>query len=134
MVVRNTAFLFAAMVFLLACGDDASSGSGGGNNSNVDQPPVAVGDIATTPENTLVSIPALSNDIDPEGGAIYLIEGSVNAASSSGGAVFVPDWFGPDIEYMAPADFRGVDTFYYSAANFFSPGSTHFFLATLWSF
>ena len=114
MVVRNTAFLFVAMAFLLACGDDASSGSGGGNNSNADQPPVAVGDIAYTPENTPVSIPALSNDVDPEGGAIYLIEGSVDGPSSSGGTMFVPNELGPDIEYTPPADFRGADTFYYS--------------------
>ncbi|WP_461547445.1 Ig-like domain-containing protein, partial [Sphaerotilus sulfidivorans] len=74
------------------------------------QPPQAVNDIASTPEDTPVTIDVLANDSDPNGDPL-----SVTAASVDRGQVAIQ----PDgrLLYTPPADFSGTATISYTVAD-----------------
>ncbi len=73
------------------------------------EPPNANDDSATTPRNTPIDLSVLSNDNDPEGGALTITEVSV---PSNGTAEIISS--GTQIRYTPPADFSGVVTFTYT--------------------
>ncbi len=75
-----------------------------------DEPPVAVDDSATTPEDTAVVIDVLTNDSDPEGGAL-----TVTGATVDTGTVAV----NPDgtLTYTPAADYNGPATIVYTIAD-----------------
>ena len=74
------------------------------------QPPQAVNDTASTPEDTPVTIDVLANDNDPNGDPL-----SVTAASVDRGQVAIQ----PDgrLLYTPPADFSGTATISYTVAD-----------------
>ncbi len=72
----------------------------------VDDPPLAGDDAADTPEDTPVTIDVLSNDSDPDGDALALVEVSApthgTAVTDTGAVVYTPE-----------PDFHGTDSFTY---------------------
>ncbi len=73
-------------------------------------PPVAVNDLATTPEDFPVNIAVLGNDRDPDGDLL-----SVTTASAGNGTVVIrPDG---TIDYTPGADFNGTDTITYTISD-----------------
>ncbi|HEV8577449.1 MAG TPA: Ig-like domain-containing protein, partial [Thermoanaerobaculia bacterium] len=89
---------FGAAVDLVVVGDGIPNGD----------PPNAVDDAATTPDDTPVAINVLSNDSDPDGHAIGVVSftqgAQRGAVSDSGGGV---------LTYTPPPYFTGTDTFTY---------------------
>ena len=75
----------------------------------MDDPPVAVDDTATTPQNTAVTINVLANDSDPDGDALSVI----SFTQPSNGAVTLN---GTTMTYTPAAPFTGIDSFTYSLA------------------
>jgi large repetitive protein len=73
-------------------------------------PPVAVGDTASTPEDTAVDIPVLSNDTDPDGDPL-----TVTLASAGNGTVTIGA--GGVLTYTPNANFNGTDTITYSISD-----------------
>jgi large repetitive protein len=72
--------------------------------------PAAVNDAATTPEETLVNIPVLANDSDPDGDLL-----TVTTASAGNGAVVIrPDG---TLDYTPNPDFNGTDTITYTISD-----------------
>ena len=93
----------------------ASDGKGGTVTTsftwNVTNPaPIAVDDVATTNEDTPVTIAVLSNDSDPDGDTL-----TVTAASAPNGTVVI----NPDgtITYTPAANFNGTDTITYTISD-----------------
>ena len=89
-------------------------GHGGSDTAHVtltntgNRPPQAIDDVASTAEDTPVSIDVLANDSDPEGDAFSVIA----VSSANGGTVVVnPDG---SLAYTPPADFSGIDTLTYT--------------------
>ena len=78
--------------------------------SDANRQPTAVNDTTTTDENTLVSIPVLSNDSDPMGESLTL---AIRTAPSSGTAVIN----GNNIDYTPDPGFFGTEIFTYSITN-----------------
>ncbi len=76
----------------------------------VNDPPVAQDDSSITQEETLVSIPVLANDVDPDGD--FLVVESVGAPAH--GTIIHA---GNSISYVPNTDFAGVDTFTYVASD-----------------
>ena len=73
-------------------------------------PPVAVNDVATTPEDFPVNINVLVNDSDPDGDPL-----TVTTASAGNGTVTIrPDG---TIDYTPNADFNGTDTITYTISD-----------------
>jgi large repetitive protein len=72
--------------------------------------PTAVDDVATTAEDTLVNIPVLANDTDPDADPL-----TVTAASAANGFVMIK----PDgtIDYTPKANFNGTDTITYTISD-----------------
>ena len=80
---------------------------------DVNTPPVAVDDTATTTQNTPVSVPVLANDTDGDGDSLR-IDGIVTAPSQ-GTAVVNRD--GQTITYTPSLDSTGAVTFHYRIAD-----------------
>ncbi|MFK7904178.1 MAG: Ig-like domain-containing protein [Chitinophagales bacterium] len=72
-------------------------------------PPVAVNDVATTPENTPVEIPVLVNDFDPYGGDTIVI--TAFDPPLNGTALFDDNGV---FTYTPSPDFIGIDSFTYT--------------------
>ena len=72
----------------------------------VNDPPVAQDDSSATQEETLVSIPVLANDLDPDGD--FLVVESVGTPAH--GTIINA---GNSISYVPNTDFAGIDTFTY---------------------
>ncbi|MCO6458585.1 MAG: tandem-95 repeat protein [Pirellulaceae bacterium] len=72
--------------------------------------PVAVNDMASTPRNTAVLIDILANDSDLDG---TLVPGSITLLMTPQNGIAVPDGTGRMI-YSPNAGFRGTDTFRYT--------------------
>jgi large repetitive protein len=73
-------------------------------------PPVAVGDVAATPEDFPVNINVLANDSDPDGDTL-----SVTTASAANGTVVIlPDG---SIDYTPGPDFNGTDIITYTISD-----------------
>ena len=73
--------------------------------------PVAVDDHAETALETLVEVPVLANDHDPDGGQLFL------AGFTPPGAGTVEQRAGGVLAYMPPPFFSGEDSFYYTVEN-----------------
>ena len=93
----------------------ASDGNGGSVASTfswtvTNPPPLAANDVATTSEDTLVNIPVLANDSDPDGDLL-----TVSLASAANGTVVIrPDG---TIDYTPNANFNGTDTITYTISD-----------------
>jgi large repetitive protein len=93
----------------------ASDGNGGTTTSTFvwtvnNPPPVATNDIATTAEDTPVTVTVLTNDNDPDGDPL-----TVTAASAPNGTVIInPDG---SLTYMPDANFNGTDTITYTISD-----------------
>jgi subtilase family protein/Big-like domain-containing protein/cadherin-like protein/FG-GAP repeat protein len=74
--------------------------------NNVPDNPIAIDDNATTLEEKSVSIAVLTNDIDPDGDALFIL----SLSQGSNGAV---THNGQEITYTPNTDFYGTDTFTY---------------------
>ncbi len=73
-------------------------------------PPVAANDTATTPEDTAVNIPVLTNDNDPDGDTLTVI----SADSANGTIVIEADG---TLTYQPDPNFNGVDTIVYTISD-----------------
>jgi len=73
----------------------------------VNDPPTAQDDSASTDEGTPITIGVLSNDTDPEGGALAIqsIGQAANGSIQNNGT---------DLTYTPEADFNGIDSFEYT--------------------
>ena len=86
------------------------------DNATLD-PPIAVDDIATTPEDVSVTIDVLANDSNPDGTPLTI---SVPASSQPANGLAVP--MGNSIAYTPDTDFNGIDVFTYTISS--SSGSS----------
>ena len=77
---------------------------------DVNDPPVAADDSATTSHNTAVTIDVLSNDSDPENDALTVI----SATNGTDGSVVNN---GNDVTYTPDSDFAGTDSFDYTVSD-----------------
>ena len=79
----------------------------------VNDPPLAVDDLASTPEDIPVTVTVLANDTDPDGS---LVPGSVTLVSppANGTVTVHPDG---SVTYAPDADWNGVDAFTYSVCD-----------------
>ena len=80
-------------------------------------PPVAMNDVATTDENTSVLIEVLTNDTDPEGDAIAIVQ----VGNPSNGTVSAS---GTGILYQPNDGFTGTDEFTYTITDGFGNTAT----------
>ncbi|MEM7798335.1 MAG: Ig-like domain-containing protein, partial [Chloroflexota bacterium] len=74
--------------------------------TDVNEPPAAVDDTATTPEDTPVNIDVLDNDSDPEGGALFVVS---TTAPQNGVVAVNPDntlTYTPTLGYIGPDSFE----------------------------
>ena len=79
--------------------------------TNIDEPPVAVGDTArATEDGSAVTIDVLANDSDPEGMSLTL---SAVTQSANGSAVVA----GRNVEYTPNAGYYGSDSFTYTVSD-----------------
>ncbi|WP_176371576.1 PKD domain-containing protein [Desulfosediminicola flagellatus] len=82
------------------------------------QPPVAVGDSATTDTDTATTVSVLSNDYDPNGDTLTII--AVQSLTDQSGIATINDNASPSdpnddfIDYTPPGGFSGTDTFTYT--------------------
>jgi len=81
--------------------------------TDVNDPPIAVDDVVSTPEDTPINIPVLGNDSDPDGslnpGSVIVVDEPAN------GTVFVnPDG---SITYTPDSDYHGPDSFTYQVCD-----------------
>ena len=96
---------------------EVDDGQGGRSTGRVDvtvtpvnDPPVAVDDNASTPEDTSVTIEVLLNDSDPDGDALTIT--SVSAAPNGTAVINVGT-----VIYTPNPDFNGADTFTYTISD-----------------
>lgn len=82
--------------------------------SEVNDPPVASPDSASTSEDVAVTVAVTANDSDPDGDPVTLITSPIVTAPAHGSAVKVS---GSSIRYTPHADFSGTDTFRYEAGD-----------------
>lgn len=82
-------------------------------NEALNTAPVAVDDNTTTPKNTAVSIPVLTNDTDINGNAT-IKKSSVTIESKTAGATITVDPLTGVVRYTPPLNFVGKDTFFYN--------------------
>jgi len=101
---------FGADVFTYSVGDGVHRGTATVTVliAPIPDPPIALDDAASTRINTMVTIPVLANDTDPDGDPISI----VSATSPSTGAVMV----NPDgtITYTPANNYEGLATFTYT--------------------
>ena len=79
----------------------------------VNDPPVAIDDSGTTPEDTPVTIPVLDNDSDLEGNTLTITD----ATDPTHGSVTINA--DGTVTYIPNADFHGTDTFDYTISDGF---------------
>ncbi len=96
---------------------EVDDGQGGRSTGSVDvtvtpvnDPPIAVDDNASTPEDTSVTIEVLLNDSDPDGDALTIT--SVSAAPNGAAVINVGT-----VIYTPNPDFNGADTFTYTISD-----------------
>ena len=77
---------------------------------SVNQPPIAVNDVAITDENSSVTIAVLANDLDPDGDRISL----TGVSSPGNGSVSIGN---NQVIYSPDADFAGNDSFRYTISD-----------------
>jgi uncharacterized repeat protein (TIGR01451 family) len=77
---------------------------------SVNAPPVAVGDVISTPQNTLVLIDALANDYDPDGDAIAIVAVGQTANGATGVSA-------GRMTFMPNAGFSGTVVFSYTISD-----------------
>src|SRR5882672_8691187 len=75
----------------------------------LNDPPVAVNDTATTPEDTSVSIPVLANDSDVDGDPL-----TITTASGTNGTVSI---VGTNLVFTPATNFNGVATLSYTISD-----------------
>jgi VCBS repeat-containing protein len=75
----------------------------------VNHPPVAVDDTATTPEDTVVTIPVLANDSDPDGDPL-----TITGATATNGTVSVA---GTNLVYLPATNYHGTAMLQYSISD-----------------
>ncbi len=80
--------------------------------TEANSPPTAVGDAASTAEDTAVSIDVLTNDFDPDGDSLALSGSDSNSAL--GGSVSCA---GSSCTYTPPSNFSGTDSFSYTVTD-----------------
>lgn len=90
---------------------DTFSGDGGVVPVSPNTTPIADNDSATTPTDTAVSIPVLSNDSDPDGDTLTIDH---VGTPSNGSVTFDPDG---TIIYTPNSGFSGTDTFTYTVCD-----------------
>ncbi|MEL6418069.1 MAG: Ig-like domain-containing protein [Pseudomonadota bacterium] len=78
--------------------------------AQVNQPPVALADVAAALQGQTVSIDVLANDSDPEGGLLTV----VSADANEGTVVIAPD---NTLSYSAPLSFAGQDLISYTISD-----------------
>jgi uncharacterized repeat protein (TIGR01451 family) len=78
--------------------------------SQGNDPPVAVDDSDTTPENTPVTIDVLNNDSDPDGDAL-----TVDSVTQGAHGSVINN--GDDVTYAPDSGFSGTDSFTYTASD-----------------
>jgi VCBS repeat-containing protein len=78
--------------------------------TGVNEPPVAVDDIATTPEATAVTIDVLSNDSDADGDTLTV----ASVTQGAHGSVINN---GDDVTYAPDSGFSGTDSFTYTVSD-----------------
>ena len=95
-----------------------SDGNGGNTTATVDvtvgavnDPPVAVNDVATTDEDTSVTISVLANDSDPDGDALNL----ASVTQGANGSVTINQ--NGTVTYAPDANFNGTDSFTYTISD-----------------
>ncbi len=91
--------------------DPARANNGTGLQIDVNNPPVANADAATTMAGTMVDIPVLANDSEPDGDQLTF---TGTPAPKHGGAVECDDLV---CAYTPPAGFTGTDTFAYTVSD-----------------
>lgn len=91
--------------------DDARGGGADDMNNGIDDPPTAVDDRVSALPGMTITIHALSNDTDPEGGPLNI----VSIENAGAGVALVTDE--DTIEYQAPEKFNGYDTLSYIVAD-----------------
>src|SRR5262249_59279609 len=79
---------------------------GGETVTRVNDPPVAVNDVATTPEDTAVSIPVLANDSDVDGDTL-----TITAATTTNGTVSI---VGTNLLFTPATNYNGSVTLSYT--------------------
>jgi len=80
---------------------------------DINEPPIAINDEATTTENIAVTIAVLANDSDPDGDPLEIVEFA--QTSSVGGTVDEGD--DGALVYSPAADFTGTDSFSYTISD-----------------
>jgi large repetitive protein len=93
----------------------ASDGQGGSVSQTfswtvTNPPPIAVNDVATTPEDFPVNINVLANDSDPDGDPLIV----TTASAGNGTVVILPNG---TIDYTPGPNFNGVDTITYTISD-----------------
>ncbi|HEX7181652.1 MAG TPA: Ig-like domain-containing protein [Thermoanaerobaculia bacterium] len=91
--------------------------------TGVNDPPAAANDSATTPEDTAVAIPVLSNDVDVDGDSLAVF----SVTQGAHGTVTFTGGDGEPVTYTPNANFNGSDSFTYRL----SDGMTTFVSATV---
>jgi hypothetical protein len=119
-VIQGTEVLYTpdpGYVGLDTFGYTCSDGHGGSDAAqvtvdvgNVNDPPTAVDDAATTAEDTEVGIPVLANDSDPDGDTL-----SISDLTQPAHGVAVID--GVTVRYTPSANYSGPDSFTYTASD-----------------
>jgi subtilisin len=94
------------------CGVIDAQGAVLGLTPPLNHPPVASDDVATTPEDTPVSISILANDMDQDGNSLH-----VTGVGSAGHGEAILNPAGTAISYTPAADFSGPDTFDYTISD-----------------
>jgi hypothetical protein len=79
--------------------------------TDVDEPPIASADVATTNEDTAIAIEIGANDADPENAALTW---HVPSTSTAGGTLVEADGV---VTYTPAADWFGTDTFLYTVTD-----------------
>ncbi|OQX24420.1 MAG: hypothetical protein BWK80_20885, partial [Desulfobacteraceae bacterium IS3] len=78
------------------------------------EPPLALGDSASTPPDTPVSVPVLVNDSDPEGDKLTVVAVATATKPKNGTVTFSPEG---DMIYTPNPGFIGKDTFDYTISD-----------------
>ena len=105
------ASLGAPYTVIITATDPAGASASASFTWNISNPaPLAVNDLATTAEDTPVTISVLANDVDPDGDPLTVI-----AATAANGAVTI----NPDgtLTYTPAANFAGSDTISYTISD-----------------
>ena len=95
--------------YTLSDGTDTDTGTVNLTITAVNDPPVAVNDFASTPEETVVDINVVSNDIDVEDDALSVTQ----VTTPSNGTAVILQGSTTTLTYTPKANFAGADNFTY---------------------